>query len=144
MTVSIVKTKFAADLRYFTLPDSGGESDDDGEEAEEDIRVMTRQRNHSTRTVNRAYANTTSGSFGNVWDGLIRQNLQASFLWQGLWGVTALLTLARKRKASIHDIADAKETGGAVIQRPQLLQRVTKGTYRRRPQWTATEIRQGA
>jgi superfamily II DNA helicase RecQ len=79
-----------------------------------------------------------------MWDGLIRQNLQASFLWQGLWGVTALLTPARKRKASIHDIADAKETGEAVIQRPQLLQRVTNGTYRRRPQWTATEIRQGA
>jgi superfamily II DNA helicase RecQ len=94
--------------------------------------------------VNRAYANTTSGSFRNVWDGLIRQNLQASFLWQGLWGVTALLTPARKRKASLHDIAGAKEIGGAVIKRPQLLQRVAKGTYRRRPQWTATEIRQGA
>jgi hypothetical protein len=66
MSMSIVKTKFAADLRSFNLPSGEAESDEDGEEAEEDIRVMTRQRNYSTRTVNRAYANTTSGSFGNV------------------------------------------------------------------------------
>jgi hypothetical protein len=55
MTVSIVKTKFAADIRCFEADNLA--NDEDTEEIEADIRVMTKQRNHSTRTVNRAYAN---------------------------------------------------------------------------------------
>ena len=45
---------------------------------------MTRQRNHTTRVVNRSYANQLNANFRNVWDGLIRQNLRASSLWRGL------------------------------------------------------------
>ncbi|PVH71402.1 hypothetical protein DL98DRAFT_596991 [Cadophora sp. DSE1049] len=55
MTVSIVKTKFAADVGCFEVND--GANEEDAEEIEAGIRVMTKQRNHSTRTVNRAYAN---------------------------------------------------------------------------------------
>ena len=67
MTVSIVKTNFAAtDLSCFRadLDDdaAGGE-----EEIEADIRAMTRQRNHTTRTANRAYANLTNA---RLWEHL--------------------------------------------------------------------------
>ncbi|OQN95085.1 hypothetical protein B0A48_18821 [Cryoendolithus antarcticus] len=65
--------------------------DQDAEEIEEDIRIMTRQRNHKTQTVNRAYVNQTGASFGNVWDGLIRTALRASTLWQDFWGVETIL-----------------------------------------------------
>ncbi len=53
MTVAIVKTKFATYLGCFEADDE----DEDAKEIEEDIRAMTRQRNHKTRTVNRAYTN---------------------------------------------------------------------------------------
>jgi hypothetical protein len=55
MTVSIIKTKFAADVGCFEVED--GADDEDAEEIEADIRVMTKQRNYSTRIVNRVYAN---------------------------------------------------------------------------------------
>lgn len=70
MTVSIVKTKFKADVGCFEM--DSADDDVDGEEIGADIRIMTQQRNHSTRTVNRAYANQQNASFGSVWDGLIR------------------------------------------------------------------------
>ncbi len=58
MTVNIVKTKFAADATCFDDVEGPHATEDaDAEEIEADIRAMTRQRNHSTRTVNRAYAN---------------------------------------------------------------------------------------
>ncbi|KAJ9619141.1 hypothetical protein H2203_008469 [Taxawa tesnikishii (nom. ined.)] len=50
MSVAIVKTKFASNIGCFEV----NEDDEDAEEMEEDIRAMTRQRNHKTRTVNRA------------------------------------------------------------------------------------------
>lgn len=53
MSVAIVETKFASRIGYF-------EDDEENKDAEEigaDIRAMTKQRNHKTRTVNRAYAN---------------------------------------------------------------------------------------
>ncbi|KAK3669171.1 hypothetical protein LTR78_010947 [Recurvomyces mirabilis] len=93
MTVAIVKTKFANHIGHF-------EDDDDDEGAEEadlDVRAMTKQRNHKTRTVNRAYANQTAPMFGNVWDGLLRMNLRASTLWQDFWGIDIILR-DRKRK----------------------------------------------
>jgi hypothetical protein len=62
MTVAIVKTKFAGHINYF----EANEDDEDAEEMEADIRIMTKQRNHKTQTVNRAYANQTGASFGNV------------------------------------------------------------------------------
>lgn len=76
MTVAIVKTKFANDISCF----EADEADEDAEEMEENIRAITRQRNHKTQTVNRAYANQTGAAFGNVWDGLIRTGLRASTL----------------------------------------------------------------
>jgi hypothetical protein len=77
MTVTIVKTKFTADITYFDVDQQVSE---EAEEIDADIRAMTSQRNHSTWTVNRAYANQQNNSFGNVWDGLIRRNLRASTL----------------------------------------------------------------
>lgn len=73
----------------------------DEEEVEEDIWLVTGQRNHSTRTVNRAYANAMGGGFGNVWDGIVWQNMRASFLFQELWGVAALLSPSRKRRVGV-------------------------------------------
>lgn len=78
MTVAIVKTKFAADIAYFNVADAP--KGDDAEEPDEDIRAMTRQRNHTCRTANIAYANGNSLNFGNVWDGVIRRGLRASTL----------------------------------------------------------------
>ena len=78
ITVAVVKTKFASQIGVF----EANIDDEDAEEGEDDIRIMTRQRNHKTQTVNRAYANQTGASFGNVWDGLIRMALRASTLWQ--------------------------------------------------------------
>ena len=52
ITVAIVKTKFASQIECFD-PDDG---DEDAEEMDPIIRSMTDQRNHKTRTVNRAYA----------------------------------------------------------------------------------------
>ncbi|KAK1808807.1 hypothetical protein LTR12_016830 [Friedmanniomyces endolithicus] len=88
ITVAIVKTKFAADALCFDLEDV----DEDGEEIEADIKIMTEQRNHKTRTVNRAYANSTpsSATFANVYDGLVRKGLRASQLWQAFWGFDIL------------------------------------------------------
>ncbi|KAK0822265.1 hypothetical protein LTR73_009357, partial [Friedmanniomyces endolithicus] len=61
MTVAIVKTKFASQIGLFEADDD----DEDAEELEDDVRAMTRQRNHKTQTVNRAYANQTGAAFGN-------------------------------------------------------------------------------
>jgi hypothetical protein len=55
MIVNIVKIKFAADVGCFEV--DNGANDEDAKEIEANIRVMTKQRNYSTRTVNRAYAN---------------------------------------------------------------------------------------
>ena len=62
MTVTIVKTKFAAHIDCFEInPD-----DEDAEEIKNDIRILTKMRNHKVRTANRAYANQTGANFGNV------------------------------------------------------------------------------
>ncbi|OQN95159.1 hypothetical protein B0A48_18856 [Cryoendolithus antarcticus] len=50
ITVAIVKTKFASHIGVSEV----NVDDQDAEEIEEDIRIMTRQRNHKTQTVNRA------------------------------------------------------------------------------------------
>ncbi|KAK0258860.1 hypothetical protein LTR35_018130 [Friedmanniomyces endolithicus] len=82
MTVAIVKTKFVSQISVFEANDQ----DEDAEEVDDNIRIMTRQRNHKTQTVNRAYANQIGAAYGNVWDGLIRMGLRASTLWQDFWG----------------------------------------------------------
>ena len=127
MTVNIVKTKFAADVGCFEVDD--GANDEDAEEIEADIRIMTKQRNHSTRTVNRAYANQHNANFGNVWDGLIRRNLRASTLWKDLWGLDQLLGPAGKRKR------DGEDIGG-----PQMLKKIAMGVYRPRKKWSAAAL----
>lgn len=53
ISVAIVKTKFASRIECF----DPNEDDEDAEEIDATIRGMTEQRNHKTRTVNRAYAN---------------------------------------------------------------------------------------
>jgi superfamily II DNA or RNA helicase len=131
MTVNIVKTKFAADIGCFEVDDVA--DDEDAEEIEADIRVMTKQRNHSTRTVNRAYANQYNANFGNVWDGLIRRNLRASTLWEDLWGLDQLLGPAGKRKR------DGEDIGG-----PQMLKKIAMGVYRPRKKWSAAALLKSA
>ena len=76
MTVAIVKTKFASHINAF----EANEDDEDPEEIDKDVRAITKQRNHKTRTVNRAYANQIGTSFGNVLDGLVRMALRTSTL----------------------------------------------------------------
>lgn len=125
MTVAIVKTKFASHINAFEANDD----DEDAEEMEEDIRAMTKQRNHKTRTVNRAYANQTGASFGNIFDGLIRTALRASTLWQDFWGVETLLG-SKKRSA--------QEEGC------RLAKRVAMGVYRPRRPWSAEALLGGA
>ncbi|KAJ9629274.1 hypothetical protein H2203_001644 [Taxawa tesnikishii (nom. ined.)] len=124
MSVAIVKTKFASNIGCFEV----NEDDEDAEEMEEDIRAMTRQRNHKTRTVNRAYANQTGATFGNVWDGLIRMGLRASTLWQDFWGVETMLK-GKKRKR------DGEEC--------RLKERLAKGVYRPRKPWSAEALLEG-
>jgi hypothetical protein len=62
ITVAIVKTKFASQIECFD-PNDG---DEDAEEMDPIIRSMTDQRNHKTRTVNRAYANQVGAMFSNL------------------------------------------------------------------------------
>jgi superfamily II DNA helicase RecQ len=118
MTVAIVKTKFAAHIECFEIDPE----DEDGEETEKDIRILTRMRNHKVRTANRAYANQTGATFGNVWDGLIRMGLRASTLWQDFWGVNVMLR-NKKRPRSGSDT-------------PRLAKRVAMGIYRPRKPWS--------
>ncbi|KAI7228335.1 hypothetical protein KC365_g8524, partial [Hortaea werneckii] len=79
MTVAIVKTKFASHINAF----EANEDDEDPEEIDKDVRAITKQRNHKTRTVNRAYANQIGTSFGNVLDGLVRMALLVCILPTG-------------------------------------------------------------
>ncbi|KFY11379.1 hypothetical protein V492_04495 [Pseudogymnoascus sp. VKM F-4246] len=130
MTVTIVKTKFAADIACFDVDQQAGE---EAEEIDADIRGMTSQRNHSTWTVNRAYANQQNSSFGNVWDGLIRRNLRASTLWKDFWGLDALLGSPGKRRQD-----------GPNPDSPQLLKRIAQGVYRPRKKWSAAALLKGA
>jgi superfamily II DNA helicase RecQ len=121
MTVAIVKTKFASDIGCFEMdPD-----DEDAEELEPDIQVLTKQRNHKTRTVNRAYANQPGPTFGNVWDGLIRMGLRASTLWQNFWGVETILA-DKKRKRNDKESC--------------LVKRVARGIFKPRKPWPANAL----
>ena len=78
MTVAIAKTKFVAYLPYFEVD----ARDEHAEETAENIRLLRRQRNHPTRTVNRAYADAPGATFVTVWDGMVRTALRASTLRQ--------------------------------------------------------------
>ncbi|KAI7140984.1 hypothetical protein KC316_g16311, partial [Hortaea werneckii] len=125
MTVAIVKTKFASHINAF----EANEDDEDAEEMDEDVRAMTKQRNHKTRTVNRAYANQIGASFGNVFDGLARTALRASTLWQDFWGVEMLL---KPQKRCAPEEASP------------LLKRVARGIYKPRKPWSADALLEGA
>ena len=124
MTVAIVKTKFASQIGCFEAADD----DEDAEEMDDAIKTMTKQRNHKTQTVNRAYANQTGASFGNVWDGLIRTNLRASTLWQDFWGVETILKVQKRGR----DEEDAR-----------LTKRMAMGVYRPRKPWSSEALLEG-
>jgi hypothetical protein len=130
MTVTIVKTKFAADIACFDVDQQASE---EAEEIDADIRAMTSQRNHSTWTVNRAYANQQNNSFGNVWDGLIRRNLRASTLWKDFWDLDTLLESTSKRKRN-----------GLDPDGPRLLKKIAQGVYRPRKKWSSAALLKGA
>jgi superfamily II DNA helicase RecQ len=122
MTVAIVKTKFASQIGVFEVD----ADDEDAEEIEQDIRILTKMRNHKVRTANRAYANQNGANFGNVWDGLIRMGLRASTLWQDFWGVDVIL---RNRKRPAVDLAT-----------PSLSKRIAMGVYRPRKPWSTEAL----
>ena len=113
ISVAIVKTKFASQIECF----DANEGDEDVKEIDVTIRSITEQRNHKTRTVNRAYANQIGAVFSNLWDGKIRMGLQASTLWQDFWGVETIL----KEKKRVR-----------VKQESRLIKQVAIGIYRPR------------
>jgi superfamily II DNA helicase RecQ len=123
MTVAIVKTKFAANVACFDVDEVGEE---DAEEIEDDIKAMTKQRNHTSRTVNRAYVNQNDASFGNVWDGLIRRSLRASTLWQDFWGLDSLLKGPSSKRGRL------EEENESVMPK-----KIAAGLYRPRKPWAA-------
>jgi len=125
MTVAIVKTKFANQIGCF----AADSDDEDAEEMDDTIKTMTKQRNQKTQTVNRADANQTGASFGNVWDGLIRMNLRASTLWHEFWGVETMLK-GKKR--------------GRAAEESRLTKRVAMGVYRPRTPWSPEALLGGA
>ncbi|KAK0303020.1 hypothetical protein LTR82_017684 [Friedmanniomyces endolithicus] len=118
MTVAIVKTKFVSQISVFEANDQ----DEDAEEVDDNIRIMTGQRNHKTQTVNRAYANQIGAAYGNVWDGLIRMGLR--FL-----GVEVTLKGQKKGRAQ---------------EESWLAKRVAMGVYRPRKPWSAEALLAGA
>ena len=122
MTVVIVKTKFASQIGVFEID----ANDEDTEELEQDIRILTKMRNHKTRTANRVYANQSGANFGNVWDGLIRMGHRASTLWQDFWGVNVIL---RDKKRPLSD-SDTHP----------LPKRVAMGIYRPRKPWSSEAL----
>jgi superfamily II DNA helicase RecQ len=124
ISVAIVKTKFASQIDCFD-PDEG---DEDAEEMDATIRGMTEQRNHKTRTVNRAYANQTGAVFSNLWDGKVRMGLQASTLWQDFLGVETILKQKKR---------------GRVEQESRLMKRVAIGIYRPRKPWSTEALLRG-
>jgi hypothetical protein len=122
MTVAIVKTKFASQIGVFEID----ADDEDAEEMEHDIRILTKMRNHKVRTANRAYANQSGANFGNVWDGLIRMAHRASTLWQDFWGVNVIL---RDKKRPVTESNTST-----------LTKRVAMGVYRPRKLWSSEAL----
>ena len=122
MTVAIVKTKFASQIEVF----ENDINDEDAEELEQDIRILTKLRNHKTRTANRAYANQTGANFGNVWDGLIRMGLRASTLWQDFWGMSVMVQIRKRPR-------EEAETS-------RLTKRIAIGIYRPRKPWSSEAL----
>ena len=114
MSVAIVKTKFATDGAIF----ADDTDDEDGEEAETSIRAMTKQRNHTTRTVNRAYANAAGPAFANAWDALVRKGDLASTLWQDFWGVARLGRGKTRARESVGESSIAKRVDAGLPRQP--------------------------
>ncbi|ELR09269.1 hypothetical protein GMDG_03839 [Pseudogymnoascus destructans 20631-21] len=140
MMVNIVETKFAGkDLACFEVV-GANDNEEDAEEIDDDIRAMTRQRNHSTRVMNRSYVNQLNLNFGNVWDGLIRRNERASSLWRELWDLDTVLgdAVAAVRKRN-REAAEAAESD-----RPRMLKRIAVGVYQPRKRWSAAAQLKGA
>ena len=83
ISASIIKVKFGEETHVFDGDNRDGDSDDSGEDDGEDevVATMVRQSNHSVRTHNRAYANSTGLPVANVWDGLVKRAFRASLLW---------------------------------------------------------------
>ena len=139
MTVAIVETKLAADVACF---DVRRDADEESEEIDADVRDAATQRNHTTWTANRAYANQQNNSFGNVWDGLLRKNLRASALWKDLWGLDELLQPAGgKRKRDGEEGGRGGGGGGdGDGGGPQMLKRIAMGVRRPRKRWSAAAL----
>ena len=121
ITVAIVKTKFASQIACFEADDD----DEDAEEMDEVVRTMTRQRNHKTQTVNRAYANQTGSVFSNLWDGQIRMGLRASTLWQDFWGVETIMKGRKRTRAESES---------------RLQKRIAMGIYKPRKPWSGDAL----
>ncbi|KAJ9656297.1 hypothetical protein H2198_005072 [Neophaeococcomyces mojaviensis] len=83
ISASIIKVKFGEETYVFDVDHEDGDSDDPDRDDGEDevVATMVRQSNHSVRTHNRAYANSTGLPVANVWDGLVKRAFRASLLW---------------------------------------------------------------
>ncbi len=114
--MAIMKTKFAGDIGYFETD----EADEGSEEIAPDVRTMTKQRNHRTRTVIRAYANRAPWStmLANLYDGLTRRSLRASQLWQ-VWLEVDILFADRKRKYGASPVASMEKRIARGVYKPR-------------------------
>ena len=92
---------------------------------DEAVRAMTRQRNHKTQTVNRAYANQTGSVFSNLWDSQIRMGLKASTLWQDFWGIETIMK-GKKQTRAVDEL--------------RLQKQVAIGIYKPRKLWSAEAL----
>jgi superfamily II DNA or RNA helicase len=92
---------------------------------DEVVRTMTRQRNHKTQTVNRAYATQTGSVFSNLQDSQIRMGLRASTLWQDFWGVETIMKGKKQTRAE----------GESRLQK-----RIAMGIYKPRKPWSADAL----
>ena len=83
IAASIIKVKFAREREAFNIKGNNSNRDHPNSDNSEDKDVATLawMSNHSVRTHNRAYANTTRFQVANMWDGLIKCMYQASLLW---------------------------------------------------------------
>jgi hypothetical protein len=84
-------------------------------------------------TVNRAYSNLKSSSFGNLRDGLIRCNLRASIVWKDFWDLDTLLESTNEPKRSSLD------PDGAL-----LLKMIAQGVSWPRNKWSSAAPLEGS
>lgn len=77
------------------MPDAEGDGDGD-----DDDNIIDLQRNHSSRTANRAYGGTTGYSLDHTTEVMFKQ---ASEVWQEFWGVSESFFSPWRQQSTHHD-----------------------------------------